>query len=188
MDPSSERFAGDIRVLSRLIEREHEAHTALGDAASLMGRYSVTGEEDVIRSVLAGEKDLDEVVRTPGEVAAGDDLTGLFARLFEQPTAPTADPEAAGNGPGGSGLYPDEISYLEEALHAGFLDLSQPLSNGGVRWRRDGTSVPPNSTRRPTCCKGWRCCRSPTSPSAASPSGWCWRRPESVGRTDWGRP
>gem|GEM_PF-5920450 len=133
MDPSSERFAGDIRVLSRLIEREHEAHTALGDAASLMGRYSVTGEEDVIRSVLAGEKDLDEVVRTPGEVAAGDDLTGLFARLFEQPTAPTADPEAAGNGPGGSGLYPDEISYLEEALHAGFLDPSQPLSNGGVR-------------------------------------------------------
>ena len=33
LDPTSERFAGDIRVLSRLIEREHEAHTALGDAA-----------------------------------------------------------------------------------------------------------------------------------------------------------
>jgi len=98
------RFAGDVRVLSRLIEREHEAHTALGDAASLMGRYSVTGEEDEIRSVLAGEKDLDEVVRAPGQVAAGDDLTGLFARLFEQPAASR---RAA---PGGSGLYPDEIS------------------------------------------------------------------------------
>jgi len=136
LDPSSERFAGDIRVLSRLIEREHEAHTALGDAASLMGRYSVTGEEDEIRSVLAVEKDLDEVVRAPGQVAAGDDLTGLFARLFQQP-ATSVDVDLVGSDPGGSGLYPDEISYLEEALHAGFIDPSQPLSNGGVRWRRD---------------------------------------------------
>ncbi|HEY5151296.1 MAG TPA: helicase-related protein [Mycobacterium sp.] len=136
LDPSSERFAGDIRVLSRLIDREHEAHTALGDAASLMGRYSVSGEEDEIRSVLAGEKDLDEVVRAPGQVAAGDDLTGLFARLFQQP-ATSVDVGLVGSDPGGSGLYPDEISYLEEALHAGFIDPSQPLSNGGVRWRRD---------------------------------------------------
>ena len=100
-----------------------------------MGRYSVTGEEDEIRSVLAGEKDLDEVVRAPGQVAAGDDLTGLFARLFQQP-ATSVDVGLVGE-PGGSGLYPDEISYLEEALHAGFVDPSQPLSNGGVRWRRD---------------------------------------------------
>ena len=28
--PSTERFSGDIRVLTRLVEREHEAHTALG--------------------------------------------------------------------------------------------------------------------------------------------------------------
>ena len=124
-------------MLSRLIEREHEAHTALGDVASLMGRYSVTGEEDEIRSVLAGEKDLDDVVRAPGEVAAADDLSGLFARLFDQPDAPPVDPEPVGGAQGGSGLYPDEITYLEEALHAGFLDPSQPLANGGVRWRRD---------------------------------------------------
>jgi superfamily II DNA or RNA helicase len=141
LDPSSERFAGDIRVLSRLIEREHEAHTALGDAASLMGRYSVTAEEDDIRSVLAGEKDLDQVVRTPGQVAAGGDLTALFAQLSAQPAAqpaaPAADAVPTGSGPAGSGLYPDEISYLAEALHAGFIDPSQPLTNGGVRWRRD---------------------------------------------------
>ena len=34
------------------------------------GCYSVTAEEDDIRSVLAGDKDLDEVVRAPGQVAA----------------------------------------------------------------------------------------------------------------------
>lgn len=37
----------------------------------------------------------------------------------------------------GSGLYQDEVSYLEEALHTGFIDPSQPLINAGVGWRRD---------------------------------------------------
>ena len=46
LTPSTERFAGDIRILTRLVEREHEAHTALGDAASLMGTYDVKAEEE----------------------------------------------------------------------------------------------------------------------------------------------
>ena len=136
LDPSSEKFAGDIRVLSRLIEREHEAHTALGDVASLMGQYSVTSEEDEIRAVLAGDKNLDDVVRSPDQVAAGDDLAGLFARMFDEPMSPPAPAEVALTS-AGSGLYPDEVSYLDEALHAGFIDPSQPLSNTGVGWRRD---------------------------------------------------
>ena len=41
LNPETEAFSGDLRVLSRLIEKEHEAHTALGDAASLMGKYDV---------------------------------------------------------------------------------------------------------------------------------------------------
>ncbi|WP_418606598.1 helicase-related protein [Georgenia sp. SUBG003] len=40
LQPSSERFKGDIRVLTRLIEKEHEAHKALGDSASLMGEVA----------------------------------------------------------------------------------------------------------------------------------------------------
>jgi len=136
LDPSSEKFAGDIRVLSRLIEREHEAHTALGDVASLMGRYSVTSEEEDIRSVLSGEKKLDDVVRSPDQVAGSDDLSGLFARLFDQPDVPPTAAEMTVPDPG-SGLYQDEVSYLDEALHTGFIDPSQPLTNAGVGWRRD---------------------------------------------------
>ena len=142
LDPSSERFAGDIRVLSRLIEREHEAHSALGDVASLMGQYSVTAEEDAIREVLAGAKELDDVVRTPEQVAESDDLSGLFARVFDEPVTPAGEAAPAQEAPAGqenhgSGLYPDEVSYLEQALQAGFIDPSQPPPNGGVRWRRD---------------------------------------------------
>ncbi len=122
---------------SRLIEREHEAHTALGDVASLVGRYSVTSEEDEIRAVLAGEKELGDVIRPLNQVAGLDDLTGLFARLSNQ-SASTADasPQLAPTDLG-TGLYPDEVTYLEEALHAGFIDPSEPLSNAGVGWRRD---------------------------------------------------
>ncbi|NCD18146.1 MAG: helicase, partial [Actinobacteria bacterium] len=39
LEPDSTSFSGDLRVLSKLIEKEHEAHTALGDVASLMGKY-----------------------------------------------------------------------------------------------------------------------------------------------------
>ena len=63
LHPETEAFSGDLRVLSRLIEKEHEAHTALGDAASLMGKYDVGAEEDEIRRVLAGKASLDEVVK-----------------------------------------------------------------------------------------------------------------------------
>ena len=153
LQPASEGFSGDIRVLSRLVEREHEAHTALGDVASLMGEYDVKGEEEEIAKVLAGQRTLDDVVRTVDEVTASDDLAAFFFGLGSAGDPPsetetdTGGPTAAG-AVTGSGLYPDDITYLEEALHAAYLDPSGPTSNGGVGWRRDarfGTAelVPP---------------------------------------------
>ena len=72
LNPETEAFSGDLRVLSRLIEKEHEAHTALGDAASLMGKYDVGAEEDEIRKVLAGKASLDDVVQeTAGRQGRG---------------------------------------------------------------------------------------------------------------------
>src|SRR5690606_38894317 len=48
LQPASERFSGDVRVLTRLVEKEHEAHRTLGDSASLMGEYDVAAEEKAI--------------------------------------------------------------------------------------------------------------------------------------------
>ncbi|CAM3470325.1 helicase-related protein [Occultella aeris] len=150
LEPTSERFAGDIRVLASLVTKENEAHTALGDVASLMGKYDVDGEEEQIKAVLAGAKALDDVVRTVDEVAASDDLTGLFYRLFDAPavTSPDQVTPREPDGRAGSGLYPDEISYLDEALRAAFIDPTAPPGNNGVAWRRNpkfGTAqmVPP---------------------------------------------
>ncbi|PWU54784.1 helicase [Micromonospora sp. S4605] len=158
LDPTSQRFAGDVRILAKLVEKEDEAHSALGDVASLMGRYDVKGEEDEIRDVLAGKKQLDDVVRPVAAVAAGNDVAAMFAQLFdalsEQPAAEPAKDRPEGGLDLDSGLYDDDVSYLEDALQEAFIDPTAPVSRGGVGWRRDkafGTvelSPPPDLVQR----------------------------------------
>lgn len=143
LDPSSERFAGDVRILAKLMEKENEAHTALGDVASLMGHYDVKSEEDDIRAVLSGKKDFDDVVRPVAAVTAGNDLGALFARLFDAPAVPTPEPSTASQPDAtaeadlGSVLYDDDVSYLEDALREAFIDPTASPARGGVEWRRD---------------------------------------------------
>lgn len=87
LSPDADQFRGDFRVLSRLVEREQEAHQALGDAASLIGTYNVRAEEDAIEQVIRGRKDFDEVVRDPKDIVNEDGPTGLFARLAQKGSA-----------------------------------------------------------------------------------------------------
>ncbi len=91
LSPSTTQFAGDLKVLQKLIEKEHEAHKALGDSASLMGEYDVKAEEDAIREVLAGRKQLEDVVRSVDEVITGGGVEGLLAQLFAHTSAPTTE-------------------------------------------------------------------------------------------------
>jgi len=142
LEPTSERFAGDVRVLTRLVEKEHEAHQALGDAASLMGQYDVRGEEEQIRRVLAEQQELDDVVRTVEDVRADDDIAGLFASIFDAPLAPSEpeSPQVVPSKAPGTGLYPDEVAFLEDAFAAAFTNPGGPLSNDGVEWQLHRTS------------------------------------------------
>jgi superfamily II DNA or RNA helicase len=130
LEPSDPEFSGDLRVLSRLLERENQAHSTLGDVASLMGKHSVTEEENVIRDVLAKGSDLDVAVRTADEVAEGDDLDAFFAQFDagdETPPALPASPRQS--------LYPDDLTFVDEALHAAFHDVPHaPPEQGGVGW------------------------------------------------------
>ena len=131
LEPSDPEFSGDLRVLSRLLEREDQAHTTLGDVASLMGKHSVSEEESAIRDVLAKRKSLEAEVRTVDEVAAGDDLDAFFAEFDESTTTGVELPESSRES-----LYPDDITFLDEALHAAFHDVpSASPSEGGVSWK-----------------------------------------------------
>jgi superfamily II DNA or RNA helicase len=135
LSPSTTQFAGDLKVLQKLIEKEHEAHKALGDSASLMGEYDVKAEEDAIREVLAGCKQLDDVVRSVDEVITGGGVEGLLAQLFAHTTAPTTEPVAASNNQTADGVYSDPVSFLRDALTMVFRTPAAAPDAGGVGWR-----------------------------------------------------
>ncbi|MGA4692588.1 helicase-related protein [Rhodococcus sp. AB351] len=134
LEPSDADFSGDLRVLSRLLERENQAHGTLGDVASLMGKHSVTEEENAIRDVLVGKSTLDEQIREIDEVADGDDLDAFFAQFDLDETNSDATEAALPQAPRQS-LYPDDLTFLDEALKAAFHDVpNAKLEDGGVGW------------------------------------------------------
>ncbi|GIL33996.1 helicase-related protein [Phycicoccus sp. DTK01] len=157
LEPSHDTFSGDLRVLTRLLEKEQEAHTALGDAASLMGKYDVDAEEKEIRKVLAGEASLDDVVATPEQVTADGGVLGLLARLRSVRESDDPDVVSAASAPERSSLYAADVDYLEEALtHIYTTPEAAPGADGrsgGVSWRRHAAEhvvefVPPPDLKR----------------------------------------
>ncbi len=140
LDPDSENFRGDLRVLSRLLQREDEAHKALGDAASLMGRYDAGAEEDEIKRVLAGQRNFDDVVQTVGSLSPDDSLAALLASL-DAPVEDAPQARLAEVSP----LYPQPVDFLREAL-AEYYERPQDAPgargyDGGVSWRDHGDGV-----------------------------------------------
>ena len=138
LDPqTTTRFGGDIRVLTRLVDREHHAHQALGDTASLMGEYSVKAEERAIADVLRQAKPLESVVKEVEEVAADGGPAGLLARLMNlgatSPTAPEQTTTTVETG-GRTGVYDDDLSFLEDALTQIYTTPGQEPTNG-VAWK-----------------------------------------------------
>ena len=154
LHPEAEAFSGDLRVLSRLIAKEHEAHTALGDAASLMGKYDVGAEEDEIRKVLAGKVRLDEVVQETEAVRAEDSIAGILARIMAgAASGPGAPPLPADDPTAQSSLYPSQVAFLRDALEEAYTTPAAPIAAGGVGWRDYGPQqivelVPPPDLRQ----------------------------------------
>ena len=132
LDPDSEQFAGDVRVLKKLVEKEYEAHRALGDSASLMGKYDVAAEEETIRKVLAEGRDLDDEVKSPEQVAASPGLAGLFARLSAGTPAAAAPVIVPA---GEAGVFTSELDFFREALVEVFETPGASTAAGGVAWR-----------------------------------------------------
>ena len=143
LDPSTERFSGDIRVLSRLLEREQEAHVALGDVASLMGKYDVAGEEEEIRKVLAGEAELDEVVQPTSYVLADDPIAGMLAMIagLGAPGAPDAAAPVHQPTQQATSLYPTEVDFLREALEEAYVTPTAPVAARGLTWTEPGQAI-----------------------------------------------
>ena len=166
LGPSDPRFSGDVRVLTRLMEKEDQAHRALGDAASLMGLYSGEKEEAAIREALAAGQDIDDVVPDADDTLNLDPMAALFAKLTgtaeakgDGATAPTgaedspadpsnpSDPAGPATQPAAplatSTLYETQLDYLRQALTELYERPEEPeqrqTGGGGVSWREHGT-------------------------------------------------
>lgn len=141
LDPSDAGRVGEIHVLSRLLEREAQAHKVIGDAGALMGKHAVKAEEDAIRDVLAGAKEFDDVVADPtnldGSGAELDEIDALL-QLFE--SADDNDEQAVNDSTFSSvdsSLYSSEIEYLYDSLREAFHDVPEvAASAGGVSFAR----------------------------------------------------
>ncbi len=149
------------------MDREHEAHEQLGDAASLMGQHSAAREEDAIRDVLRGERTFEETVATveeakdrarhaeedpdtdPSLLLDALDFDSLFDDLDDDPNEASGDPNSGSiNNPQTTAantthsLYRDEENYLLDALSEAYLDeAAAPVAKGGVELKRHANGI-----------------------------------------------
>jgi hypothetical protein len=131
------RLSGDVRVLTKLLQKEHAAHKTLGDAASLMKLHSATAEEDAVRKAIAEGRDLDELIPDPVADSGDWSFDELFADAGEQvPEVPEAIE--------GYDLFPSELDFLRTAVHEAFADPAREI--GWAEYPQDGTVelVPPD--------------------------------------------
>ncbi len=138
LSPDDDTFAGDIKVLTKLVSREQEVHKSLGDAASIMGKYSVKAEEEEILRALAGVKRFEDVV-PDAPVVEADDMSWLDELLGADASDVVRPDEAPARL-----LYPRAVDFLSEALAAAYPnpeEAPQPGDSGGVGWRRKGAIV-----------------------------------------------
>ncbi len=141
LNPDNERLRGDLRVLRRLLEKEHEIHQTIGDAAALMGLNDIDAEEDAIERGLAEGKAAEEVVPESPEGFDVLDFLDGNETSGETGVVPTAEAPK---------LFSDDAEFVEQALRRSF---------DGSAWeelelrRESGSAMislapPPDLTRR----------------------------------------
>ena len=163
LDTKQGGYVGELHVLEKLIKRENEAHAMLGDVGSLIGKHTISGEEDEIRRVIQNQVQFDDVVKTPEEIATQEPQTeedqinfllagfGLDpAKLQDQETNPASAVTTTAHA---DSLYPSEAAYLEDALNEAFYSAPErSLGAGGVSFQLHSNGAvelqPPEDLRR----------------------------------------
>ncbi|WIY84200.1 helicase-related protein [Propionimicrobium sp. PCR01-08-3] len=138
LNPSTEDWTGDIHVLQLLLQKEQQAHQALGDAASLMGEYSATAEENAIRDVLAHRKNFDDVVKDPADLTGDpDDSLAAFLDLIGSDSVEATSTER--KPPSRDPLYPKAVDFLREAVEDYYQGNQSKAPGdagaGGISWK-----------------------------------------------------
>lgn len=127
LSPEDEQFSGDIRILSRLVEKEHEAHKIFDDVASALKLNSPEAEEKKIREALMNGQRPEEIIPDSEDWDLGD-LDAFFADEDSEPvdgdkgaTAVAVAVEKPFD------LYATELEFLSDALEEAFGDPHQKI-------------------------------------------------------------
>jgi superfamily II DNA or RNA helicase len=126
--PGPEALQGDIKIITRLVEKETEASDTLGDVAWLLNLHSAEAEERRIAEAIADGEAPEEVLRDADEVDDDDDdWLQDFADDEEDDDVPAiADVETTAP----LTLYADDLAFAKEAFtHLGLLG-----ANAKVDW------------------------------------------------------
>lgn len=118
LEPHHDKVRGDLAVLKRLLEKEHEIHQTLGEAAALMGLHAVDLEEDAIAKALADGQSAETAV--PDKPSADSfDLFALMAGGTDAGPVDTIDPIT---------LVEDHATFVHEALEEAFGNPTEVLN------------------------------------------------------------
>jgi ERCC4-related helicase len=137
LTPENERVRGDLTIVAKLLEKEHEAHKALGDAASIMGLHSAAAEEDAILRAIVERRQSDEVI--PDKPRNDFDIMMIIAGGSGAEPVATTRPLS---------LFDSDEAFLNEALREAYDDPESELDI-----RRDKAAslisfVPPSDLKR----------------------------------------
>ena len=116
MAPGDEKLASDLRVLEKLLQREHEAHRAFGDSARLFGLHDAAEEDKEITRSLAAGVDADEIV--PVEAATKFDLLAMITGDSQTSDTPTQAPPS---------LFESPYAFVDEAMRLAYGDALEGL-------------------------------------------------------------
>lgn len=125
--PAHPRLSGDVRIVTKLLEREYHAHKAFGESASLLGLHASALEEEEITKALRDGRDPDEVV--PQEPVKPFDLMTIIAGATGTDPVPTTEPPT---------LFSALPRFVDETLRFAYED---PESLLGIRREPDDPTL-----------------------------------------------
>jgi len=116
LKPNRADLDGDLRVIAKLLDREHEAHKAFGDSGSLLGLHEPDAEEKAITNAMIDGASPDQAI--PATPANEFDLMALLAGNTGHHEVPTFRAPS---------LFATQLDFVNEALAAAFDDPDRTL-------------------------------------------------------------
>lgn len=109
------QVASDLKVVTKLLQKEYAANQALGDAGVLLDLHDADVEEHSVMEALAKGQDLDDLIPDPtGHSVASAAIEHPFSWMLTAGVQHTSDPAPVTEAPGT--LFDDDDNYLTEAL------------------------------------------------------------------------